>query len=187
HGSYMPADWTKVLQPFQTIYFGAVGWPTVPDHISLWGLLLPIRKAFDQYANVRPVRLLPGLRGRLVGKGAEHIDFVCVRENTEGEYSGVGGRVHRGTPHEVAIQDIVFTRMGTEDIAGKGIANPLGTIWAGQMMLDFLGETEAARLLMQAIEAVTQAGTVLTPDLGGTAATGQVTDAVIAALTHAGR
>jgi tartrate dehydrogenase/decarboxylase/D-malate dehydrogenase len=296
-GSYMPEDWQKVLEPFAAIYFGAVGWPTVPDHISLWGLLLPIRKAFDQYANVRPVRLLPGLLGRLVGKGSEEIDFVCVRENTEGEYSGVGGRVHRGTAHEVALQEIVFTRMATEriiryafdlavesgrasvqsvtksnamqfsavfwdevfaevaagypqvrtdkylvdamaarfvtnpesldvvvasnlfadiltdlggaiqgsmgmppsanidpsrrkpslfepvhgsapDIAGKGIANPLATVWAGQMMLEFLGEKEAATLLMGAIEAVTREGRALTPDLGGTATTTEVATAV---------
>ncbi len=304
-GAYMPDDWQKILQPFQAIYFGAVGWPAkVPDHVSLWGLLLPMRKAFDQYANVRPVRLLPGLKGRLVGKGAEHIDFVCVRENTEGEYSGVGGRVHRGTPHEVALQEIVFTRMGTErivryafelardqgrssvqsvtksnamqysavfwdevvdevakeypairmdrylvdamaarfvtnpeslevvvasnlfadiltdlggaiqgsmgmppsaninptrkhpslfepvhgsapDIAGKGIANPLGTVWAGQMMLEFLGEKEAARLLMQAMEAVTAEGKTLTPDIGGKATTSEVGDAVCGVLRTA--
>ena len=108
-GNYMPDGWQQVLEPFQSIYFGAVGWPSVPDHVSLWGLLLPIRKAFDQYANVRPVRLLSGLHSRLVGKGPEHINFVCVRENTEGEYSGVGGRVHRGTPHEVALQEIVLS------------------------------------------------------------------------------
>ena len=296
-GSYMPEDWQKVLEPFQALYFGAVGWPSVPDHISLWGLLLPIRKAFDQYANVRPVRLLPGLQSRLVGKGPEDIDFVCVRENTEGEYSGVGGRVHRGTAHEVALQEIVFTRMGTEriiryafdlalesgrssvqsvtksnamqysavfwdevfaevaagypqvrtdkylvdamaarfvtnpeslevvvasnlfadiltdlggaiqgsmgmppsanidptrrkpslfepvhgsapDIAGQGIANPLATVWAGQMMLEFLGEKPAAALLMQAIEAVTLEGRTLTPDLGGSATTAEVATAV---------
>jgi tartrate dehydrogenase/decarboxylase/D-malate dehydrogenase len=296
-GSYMPEDWQRILEPFQAIYFGAVGWPTVPDHVSLWGLLLPIRKAFDQYANVRPIRLLPGLKGRLAGKGPEDIDFVCVRENTEGEYSGAGGRVHRGTPYEVAVQEIIFTRHATEriirfafdlaveqgrrsvqsvtksnamqfsavfwdevfdqvaadypqistqrylvdamaarfvtnpetldvvvasnlfadiltdlggaiqgsmgmppsaninptrqkpslfepvhgsapDIAGKGIANPLATIWAGQMMLDFLGEKEPSRLLMQAMEAVTREGRTLTPDLGGTATTVEVADAV---------
>ncbi len=297
HGSYMPEEWQKVLEPFQAIYFGAVGWPSVPDHISLWGLLLPIRKAFDQYANVRPVRLLPGLKGRLVGKGEADIDFVCVRENTEGEYSGAGGRIHRGTAYEVAVQEIIFTRHATEriiryafelaidqgrtsvqsvtksnamqysavfwddvfaevagaypqietsrylvdamaarfvtnpesldvvvasnlfadiltdlggaiqgsmgmppsanidptrrkpslfepvhgsapDIAGKGIANPLATVWAGQMMLDFLGEKAAAAVLMQAIEAVTRDGRTLTPDLGGTATTGEVATAV---------
>jgi tartrate dehydrogenase/decarboxylase / D-malate dehydrogenase len=301
-GSYMPDDWQKVLEPFPVIYFGAVGWPAkVPDHISLWGLLLPMRKAFDQYANVRPVRLLPGLKGRLVGKGAEDIDFVCVRENTEGEYSGVGGRVHRGTPHEVALQEIVFTRMGTErivryayelareqgrksvqsvtksnamqfsavfwddvvdevakeypdiksdrylvdamaarfvtnpesldvvvasnlfadiltdlggaiqgsmgmppsaninptrekpslfepvhgsapDIAGKGIANPLGTVWAGQMMLEFLGEREAATLLLRAIETVTREGKTLTGDVGGHSTTSEVGDGVVEVL-----
>jgi tartrate dehydrogenase/decarboxylase/D-malate dehydrogenase len=297
HGSYMPDEWQKILEAFPAIYFGAVGWPSVPDHVSLWGLLLPIRKAFDQYANVRPIRLLPGLRGRLAGKGPEDIDFVCVRENTEGEYSGAGGRVQRGTPHEVAIQEIVFTRHATEriiryafnlaveqgrgsvqsvtksnamqysavfwdevfvavaaeypqvrtakylvdamaarfvtnpeslevvvasnlfadiltdlggaiqgsmgmppsanidptrrgpslfepvhgsapDIAGQGIANPLGTIWAGQMMLGFLGERPAAALLMQAIEAVTRDGRTLTPDLGGAATTAEVATAV---------
>jgi tartrate dehydrogenase/decarboxylase/D-malate dehydrogenase len=252
------------------------------------------------------VRLLPGLQGRLTGKGPEHIDFVCVRENTEGEYAGVGGRVHRGTPHEVALQEIVFTRHATEriirfafdlardqrrrsvqsvtksnamqfnmvfwdevfadvaaeypdietqkylvdamaarfvtnpetldvvvasnlfadiltdlggaiqgsmgmapsanveptrrrpsmfepvhgsapDIAGKGIANPLATVWAGQMMLDFLGEKESAALLMQAIEAVTHDGRVLTPDLGGTASTTQVGSAVCEQLAHLAR
>ncbi|HEX2036579.1 MAG TPA: tartrate dehydrogenase [Chloroflexota bacterium] len=303
NGSYMPQDWQKILEPFAAIYFGAVGWPSVPDHVSLWGLLLPIRKAFDQYANVRPIRLLPGLQGRLAGKGPQDIDFVCVRENTEGEYSGAGGRVHRGTPHEVAVQEIIFTRHATEriiryafelavdqgrhavqsvtksnamqfsavfwdevfdqvaseygqiktdrylvdamaarfvthpetldvvvasnlfadiltdlggaiqgsmgmppsanidptrrkpslfepvhgsapDIAGKGIANPLATIWAGQMMLDFLGLKPAATLLMQAMEAVTSAGEVLTPDLGGTATTPEVATAVCEQLRH---
>lgn len=304
-GSYMPENWQKVLAPFQAIYFGAVGWPAkVPDHVSLWGLLLPMRKAFDQYANVRPVRLLPGLKSRLVGKGPAEIDFVCVRENTEGEYSGVGGRVHRGTPYEVALQEIVFTRMGTErivryayelakeqarksvqsvtksnamqysavfwdevvdevakeypgikserylvdamaarfvtnpesldvvvasnlfadiltdlggaiqgsmgmppsanidptrkhpslfepvhgsapDIAGKGIANPLGTLWAGQMMLEFLGEKEAAGLLMRAMETVTREGKTLTGDVGGRATTSEVGDAVVAKVRGA--
>ena len=101
----------------QAILLGAVGAPgVVPDHVSLWGLLLPIRKTFDQYVNLRPIKLLQGVPSRLVGKGPEDIDFVVVRENTEGEYSGVGGRVHVGTPYEVAVQSNIFTRVGTERI-----------------------------------------------------------------------
>ena len=112
----MPADALQTLEQFQAIYLGAVGFPTVPDHISLWGLLLPIRKAFRQYVNLRPIKLLRGIDGPLRGKGPEDVDFVCVRENTEGEYSGVGGRVHVGTDHEVALQSIVFTRTAVERI-----------------------------------------------------------------------
>lgn len=291
HGKMMPNDGIETLRSFDAIYLGAVGWPAqVPDHVSLWGLLLPIRKAFDQYANIRPCRLLLGVLGPLRDKGPEDIDFVVIRENTEGEYSGVGGRVHVGTPWEVAIQDIVFTRQAVEriirfafdfarregrrkvtsvtksnamqynmvfwdevfwqvatdypeisadqchvdamaarfirnpelldvlvasnlfadiltdlagamqgslglspsanvthdrsvpsmfepvhgsapDIAGTGIANPLATIWAGAMMLDFLGERAAATRIMHAMEQVAAAGTYLTPDLGGKATT----------------
>lgn len=298
HGHMMPADGLKQLEGFPAIYFGACGFPAlVPDHISLWGLILPIRKYFQQYVNLRPIRLLPGLRGRLYDKGEREINFVCVRENTEGEYAGVGGRVHVNTPDEVAIQTIVFTRMGVEriiryafelaqqmgrkqvtsvtksnamqynmvfwddvfrevaadypairttqyhidaiaarfitnpetldivvasnlfadiltdlggalqgsmgippsanidpthkhpsmfepvhgsapDIAGKGIANPIAAHWAAYMLLDFLGQQEAAALLMQAIEATTSEGTVLTPDLGGKATTGESSDAI---------
>jgi tartrate dehydrogenase/decarboxylase / D-malate dehydrogenase len=305
HGQMMPDDGLKILEAFDAIYLGAVGFPTlVPDHVSLWGLLLPIRKTFDLYVNLRPCKLLPGTRGILRDKGAEDIDFVCVRENTEGEYAGVGGRVHVGTPHEVAIQGIVFTRPAVErimryafelarregrqkvtsvtksnamqhnmvfwdevfgevardypeiaheqvhvdamaarmvrnpetlevvvasnlfadiltdlagalqgslgvppsaninpdrnvpgffepvhgsapDIAGQGIANPIATIWAGAMMLDYLGEQEAARRIIAAIEAVTGEGRVLTPDLGGTAKTWQVGDAVCEKLRAA--
>ena len=301
HGVMMPADGLEKLRQFDAIYFGAVGLPSaVPDHISLWGLILPIRKAFDQYVNLRPVRLLPGIPGHLRTKTSKDIDFVVIRENTEGEYAGAGGRVHQGTPDEVVIQTTIFTRRGVEriiryafeqarrrrkkvtsatksnamqhvmvfwdevfaqvareypdvatekwhvdalaarfithpqtldvvvgsnffgdilsdiggalmgslgmpasaninperrypsmfepvhgsapDIMGKEIANPIATIWAGAMMLEFLGEEAAARRVQEAVEAVTADGHVLTPDLGGTARTGDVTAAVCARL-----
>lgn len=304
-GRMMAEDWTDQLRRFETIYFGAVGWPErVPDHISLWGLILPIRKTFDLYANVRPVKLLRGVRGPLAGKGPADIDMICVRENTEGEYAGVGGRVNQGTPDEVALQTAVFTRRATErivryafdlarqrrkqlasitksnaqqygmvfwdevvahvardypdinwrsyhvdaaaarfvthpetldvvvasnlfadiltdiggaiqgslglaasanidperrnpslfesvhgsapDIMGKGIANPIATIWAGSLMLDFLGERAAAARVMRAIEHVIEAGKLLTPDLGGTASTREVGEAIAAALHEVG-
>lgn len=298
HGSMMADDALERLEKFPAIYFGACGFPAlVPDHISLWGMILPIRKHFQQYVNLRPIRLLPGLRGRLLDKGPDHIDFVCIRENTEGEYAGVGGRVHTGQPYEVAIQSIVFTRTAVEriirysfdyavrsgrhqvasvtksnamqynmvfwdeifrevareypsirttqyhvdamaarfithpetldvvvasnlfadiltdlggalqgsmgmppsanidptrqhpsmfepvhgsapDIAGKGIANPMAAIWAGQLMLDFLGLTDESQLLMRALEATTRDGSILTPDLGGKATTWEVGEAV---------
>ena len=121
HGKMMPDDGLKILEPFDAIYLGAVGSPKqVPDHISLWGLLLPIRKGFDLYVNHRPIKLLPGLNGILRDKGAAEINFEVVRENTEGAYAGVGGRVHQGTDHEVAIQSIVFTRTGVERIMRFG-------------------------------------------------------------------
>jgi len=117
HGQMMPDDGLKILESFDAIYLGAVGFPKlVPDHISLWGLLLPIRKGFDLYVNYRPVRLLPGTQGILRGKGPEDVNMMILRENTEGAYSGVGGRVHVGAPHEVAIQTIVFTRTAVERI-----------------------------------------------------------------------
>jgi tartrate dehydrogenase/decarboxylase/D-malate dehydrogenase len=298
HGRMMPADALKTLETYDAIYLGAIGMPSLaPDHVTLWGLLLPIRKAFEQYVNIRPTRLLPGFTGPLRNKGPEDIDFVCLRENTEGEYSGVGGRVHVGTPHEIAIQTSVFTRYAIErlvrfgfelarkrprrkvtsvtksnaqqyafvlwdeifaevaaqypdiqtekwhvdamaarfvthpetldvvigsnlfadiltdlggaiqgslglppsgnlnperrwpsmfepvhgsapDIAGKGIANPIATIWAGALMLDFLGEQVAADLITDAIAKTTQAGQVLTPDLGGRARTVDVGDEI---------
>ncbi len=305
HGSMMAGDGLKQLERFPAIYFGACGFPAlVSDHIALWGLILPIRKYFEQYVNLRPIRLLPGLRGRLLDKGPDDINFVCVRENTEGEYAGVGGRVHVGHPEEVAIQTIVFTRHAVErimrfsfdyavrtgrkqvtsvtksnamqynmvfwdevfehvahdypnirtthyhvdaiaarfitnpesldvvvasnlfadiltdlggaiqgslgmppsanidpsrkhpsmfepvhgsapDIAGKGIANPIASIWAAQMMLEHLGLTDEAALLMHSIEATTSAGSVLTPDLGGTATTAEVASAIRRHLTEA--
>ena len=116
-GRMMDDHGLDALRDYQAILLGAVGAPgLVPDHVSLWGLLLPIRKTFDQYVNLRPIKLLQGVPSRLVGKGPEDIDFVVIRENTEGEYSGVGGRVHVGTPYEVAIQSNVFTRLGCERV-----------------------------------------------------------------------
>ena len=279
HGAMMPQDGIKVLERagFDAILLGPIGDPRVPDHITLWGLLLPIRQHFDQYVNLRPMRLLPGVTSPLAGKGPNDIDTVCVRENTEGEYAGAGGRVHRGAANEVAIQEIVFTRSGTErviryafeyarthgrkkvtsatksnamqhnmvfwddvfccvaseypdiqheqqlvdslaarlvtkpetldvivasnlfgdiltdlgaaisgsmgiapsanlnperkypslfqaihgsapDISGRGIANPVGTVWSVQLMLAHLGETQAAAALMRAIESLLREG-----------------------------
>jgi tartrate dehydrogenase/decarboxylase/D-malate dehydrogenase len=113
-GAYMPENPLDILKKFDAIFFGAVGAPNVPDHISLWGLRLPICQGFDQYANVRPARVLPGIASPLT-KGHE-IDWVIIRENTEGEYSGSGGRVHKGLPDEVATETSVFTRKGVERI-----------------------------------------------------------------------
>jgi len=113
-GAYIPAGGLEKLKAFDAIFFGAVGAPDVPDHLSLWGLRLPICQGFDQYANVRPSRLLPGIEGPV--KNAKEIDWVIVRENTEGEYSGSGGRVHQGLPEEVATETSVFTRKGVERV-----------------------------------------------------------------------
>jgi tartrate dehydrogenase/decarboxylase/D-malate dehydrogenase len=110
----MPEDGLDTLAAFDEIYLGAVGWPTVPDHLSLWGLLLPIRRTFDQYVNLRPARLLRGVKSPLAEPN--DLDITVVRENTEGEYSDSGGRVYRGTPHEIAVQESIFTRRGVERI-----------------------------------------------------------------------
>jgi tartrate dehydrogenase/decarboxylase/D-malate dehydrogenase len=295
NGHYIPEGGLDKLKTFDAIYFGAVGSQQVPDHVSLWGLRLPIAQGFDQYANVRPARVLPGVKSPL--HNGQDIDWVIVRENSEGEYAGNGGRAHRGLPIEVATETAIFTRVGVErihrfafelarkrprkhltlvtksnaqrngmvmwdeifyevaknypdvktdrelvdaattrmvlkphtldvivatnlhadilsdlaaalsgslgiaptanlnperqfpsmfepihgsafDITGKGIANPVATFWTGAMMLEHLGEPQAAQRLMGAIEAVTESG-VLTPDLGGKATTAQVTRAVV--------
>jgi tartrate dehydrogenase/decarboxylase/D-malate dehydrogenase len=302
-GAMMPPDALKLLEVegFNAILVGPVGDPRVADHITLWGMLLPIRQGFDQYINLRPLRLIQGVAGPLAGKGPKDIDIVCVRENCEGEYCGVGGRVYRGTPQESAVQTAVFTYHGTErvmryafeyarqrrrkkvtsatksnavnysmvfwddvfrevsaeypdiqheqqlidslcarfvttpesldvvvasnlfgdivtdlgaaiagsiglapsanlnperrypslfqaihgsapEIAGKGISNPVATIWSVSMMLDHLGEPELGAALLKAIESVLAEEKVRTPDLGGRATTREMGQAIIAAL-----
>jgi tartrate dehydrogenase/decarboxylase/D-malate dehydrogenase len=300
-GRMMDAEALDVLSTFDAIYLGAVGDPAVPDHVSIWGLILPIRMHFDQYVNLRPMRLLPGIRSPLAGRGSADIDMICVRENSEGEYADVGRRLHAGTPDERAEQTSVFTRRGIEriarfafelasrrprrrlasatksnalkhsmvlwddvvqsvasdypgvewrkyhvdalaarmvtdpgsldvivasnlfgdiltdlgaavsgslgvapganidperrhpsmfepihgsapDIVGRGIANPIGAIWAGALMLDHLGETGVHDRIVRAIERVVGTGGPRTPDLGGTASTRDATRAIIDAL-----
>lgn len=303
HGQMMPPDGLDILRGYDAIFLGAVGFPGVADHVSLWGLLLPIRRGFRQYINLRPVKLLPGVKTPLAGRTCKDIDFLVVRENNEGEYSNMGGRLYQGTAQEVVVQNTVFTRYGVErvvryafelarktgkkrvtsatksnginhtmpfwdeifsaiskeypdltsdkfhidalsarfvthpdhfgvvvgsnlfgdiltdlgaaiagsigiapsanlnpegdypslfepvhgsapDIAGKGIANPMGQIWCGAMMIDHLGFPESAEQVMQAMEAVLKEGG-LTPDLGGKATTAQVAAAVCANLREA--
>jgi len=115
-GKMMPADGLEQIKHHDAIYLGAVGYPGVPDHISLWGLLIPIRRMFDQYVNIRPVRLFPGIPCPLAGRKPEDIDFVVVRENVEGEYSEAGGRLYQGTDEEICIQESIFTRKGVDRI-----------------------------------------------------------------------
>lgn len=121
-GRMMPADGLAQLRPFDALFLGAVGFPGVPDHVSLWGLLIPIRRAFKQYVNLRPIKLLRGIPSPLAGKGPEAIDFLVVRENNEGEYSNSGGRQYEGTPQEIAIQNNIFTRFGVERVVRYAFA-----------------------------------------------------------------
>ena len=116
HGAMMPEDGLDQLGAHDSVFLGAVGWPTVPDHVSLWGLLIPIRRGFDQYANVRPCKLMPGARTPLANRTESDIDFYVVRENTEGEYSSLGGRLYEGTDREFATQQSVFSRHGVDRI-----------------------------------------------------------------------
>ena len=125
-GRMMPEDGLEQLKKFDSILLGAVGYPGVADHVSLWGLLIPIRRGFDQYVNLRPVRLFKGVATPLANRAPKDIDFVVIRENTEGEYSSIGGRIFAGTEHEMAIQETIFTRKGVDrvmryafDLAGK--------------------------------------------------------------------
>lgn len=299
-GRMMPADGLERLRGADAIFLGAIGAPGVPDHVSVWELILPIRQRFEQYVNLRPMRLLAGVPGPLRDRTPQDIDWVCVRENSEGEYAGLGGRLHRGTPHEVAEQTGLFTRRGIERVvryacnlamsrprhllasatksnalqhsmvlwdevvdevardfpalevrkyhvdalaarmvthprtldvmvasnlfgdiltdlggalqgslglpasanidpsgrnpsmfepvhgsapgrAGKGTANPMAAIWAAAMMLETVGQAEAAGLVMRALETVARQGPK-TVDLGGAAGTRDVGAAVEAVI-----
>jgi tartrate dehydrogenase/decarboxylase/D-malate dehydrogenase len=292
----MPADGLEQLRPFDSIFLGAVGHPSVPDHVSLWGLLIPIRRSFRQYVNLRPVQLFEGIETPLKNWKPGQIDFCIVRENNEGEYSNIGGRLYEGTEEEMAVQQTVFTRRGVDrvmkfafelarkrnkhltsatksngiihtmpfwderfremaaefpdirtdqyhidiltahfvrhpdwfdvvvgsnlfgdilsdlgpavvgsigiapsanlnpekefpsmfepvhgsapDIAGKGIANPIGQIWSGAMMLRHLGAAEAADAVENAIAHVLAQAKVRTPDIGGKASTKELGAAI---------
>ena len=116
-GSWMPADWRDQIGGHECLFFGATGWPAkVPDHVSLWGSLIKFRRDFDQYVNMRPVKLMPGIRSPLADRKPGDIDFIVVRENTEGEYSSIGGRAFEGTDREMAVQQSTFTRKGVDRI-----------------------------------------------------------------------
>ncbi|KAK5284124.1 hypothetical protein LTR40_000642 [Exophiala xenobiotica] len=150
HGSMMPDDWNATLSKFDAIYFGAVGMPDeVPDHVSLWGSLLKFRREFDQYINLRPARLMPGVKCPLRDRAPGDIDMWIVRENTEGEYSSIGGMMFEGTDREFVVQETVMTRQG--------------------MMLSHFGYTEAAAGMLKAIEVVLSRSErdVVTADMGG--------------------
>ncbi len=301
-GAMMPEDGIEQLSSFDAIFLGAVGFPSVLDHVSLWGLLIPIRREFQQYINLRPVRLFEGMRCPLADKQPGDIDFYVVRENNEGEYSNVGGRLYAGTDDEMAMQQSIFTRRGTDrvlryafelaqsrprkrltsatksngimhtmpfwdervaamaesypeieldkyhidilvshfvnkpeifdvvvgsnlfgdilsdlgpgvtgtigiapsaninperdfpsmfepvhgsapDIAGQGIANPIGQIWSAAMMLDHLGHRDAHDAIVTAIEDVIRERDRLTPDMGGDASCTDCGSAIASRLT----
>ncbi|MCM3766992.1 tartrate dehydrogenase [Neobacillus niacini] len=303
HGKMMPDNGLELLKDFDVILFGAVGAKTVPDHISVWELILPIRRKFQQYVNLRPIKLLRGLESPLRYKNHDDLDFVVIRENTEGEYSNMGGRVHEGTPYELAVQNNIFTRYGSErilnyafsyaqnrakknltvatksnainftmpfwdeivkeigasypevntqiyhidalaayfisrpetldvvvgsnlfgdiltdlgaaivgglglapsgninpervypsmfepihgsapDIAGKGIANPIASIWSLSLMMEHLQLPEVGKLILDSIEGVLVDGKIRTPDLGGTAKTTDMGDAIVTKMTE---
>ena len=300
-GSMMPQDGLQRISGHDAIFLGAVGFPGVADHVSLWGLLIPIRRDFRQYVNLRPVRLFEGVNCPLAGRLPGDIDFYIVRENNEGEYSEIGGRLYEGTDQEMAVQESVLTRQGVDrilryafdlaqsrqakhltsatksngiihtmpywdervaamaesypevrtdkyhidiltanfvlhpdwfdvvvgsnlfgdilsdlgpaitgtigiapsanlnpekdfpsmfepvhgsapDIAGKGIANPIGQIWSGAMMLDHLGHPEAGAAIVKVIEDLLASGNLLTPDMGGKANTAEMGQAIAAAI-----
>ena len=302
HGTMMPEDWKAQIGDVDAIFFGAVGWPeTVPDHVSLWGSIIQFRREYDQYVSLRPARLMPGVPCPLSGRGPGDIDMMIVRENTEGEYSAIGGISFPGTPREIVVQETIMTRHGTDrilryafdlaqkrprkhltsatksngiaitmpwwdsrveemakaspdirtnkyhidiltaqfvmnpdrfdvvvasnlfgdilsdlgpactgtigiapsgninpeglfpslfepvhgsapDIAGQGVANPVGQIWAAAMMLEHLGETQASVSIMTAIETTLSTTAGRTRDLAGSASTQECGKAVAAAI-----
>jgi tartrate dehydrogenase/decarboxylase / D-malate dehydrogenase len=301
HGKMMPKNGLNILKDFDVILFGAVGAKSVPDHISVWELILPIRQKFQQYVNLRPIKLLKGLESPLRYKNHDDLDFIVIRENTEGEYSNIGGRVHEGTPFEMAMQNNIFTRYGTErilnyayslaskrakknlsvatksnamnytmpfwdevakeigssylevktqfyhidalaahfisrpeafdvvvgsnlfgdiltdlgaaivgglgmapsgninpertypsmfepihgsapDIAGKGIANPIASIWSLSLMMDHFELPNVGKLILDAIEGVLLDGNIKTPDLGGINTTIELGDAIVSKM-----
>jgi tartrate dehydrogenase/decarboxylase / D-malate dehydrogenase len=300
-GRMMPVDALETLAKADAIFLGAVGRPDVPDHVSLWGLLIPIRRTFRQYVNLRPIRLWPGIPSPLKDVTPEQVDMVIIRENNEGEYSEIGGRLHHGTPDELAVQESIFTRRGTDrvmtyacelaakrsgricsatksngiihtmpfwderfehvttahpglqteqvlidalcamvvlepgrfdvivasnlfgdilsdlaaavagsigiapsgnlnperecpsmfepvhgsapDIAGQGIANPIGAIWSGAQMLEHLGEEAASAAILANLERMLASDGPRTRDLGGTATTAEVTAELVSSFT----
>lgn len=183
HGKMMPDHGLEALKSHDTIFFGAVGAPDVPDHITLWGLRLPICQGFDQYANVRPTRILPGISAPLKDKGPGDLDWAIVRENSEGEYAGsLGVTPTANIDPEGRFPSMFEPIHGSAfDITGKGIANPVATFWTACRMLGHLGEADAPARLMKAIEEVCAAG-IMTPDVGGSATTAEVAEAVINAI-----
>jgi len=216
-GAMMPDDGLAQLAEHDQIFLGAVGYPGVPDHVSMWGPLIPIRRAFEQYVNLRPVRLLRGITSPLRTLPASGLDFVVVRENSEGKYSGIGGRLFRGAPREAAVQETVFTRVGVErvvrfamDLAGRrsgrltSATKSNGIIHTMPFWDEIVGEVmrgpglEVSSVHIDALAAMFVLDPALvdgagrTPDRGGTASTSSATDAVLAALeasapTEAGR
>src|SRR5438477_357775 len=199
HGRMMAADAYDQLAEFPVIYFGAVGDPSVPDHIAVWELILPLRQRFDQYVNLRPMRLLPGVTSPLANRAPADIDMVCVRENSEGEYAGIGGRIltelgaavsgslgmaPSGNINPERKHPSMFEPIhgSAPDIKGKGIANPIGAIWAGALMFDHLGERAAHDAIVTAIIKVLSSGDTKTPDLGGKATTKEMAAAIRTAI-----
>src|SRR5437667_180085 len=176
-GRMMPEDGLGQLQQFEAIYLGAVGFPDVPDHVSLWGLLIPIRRGFRQYINLRPVRLLKGARSPLAGRAPADIDMVSDLGPAIAGSIGIapGGNINPEKEYPSMFEPV---HGSAPDIAGKNIANPIAQIWTGAMMLDHLGHADAARAVVQAIERVVEEGKVLTRDLGGKASTVDVGRAI---------